>query len=88
MAPIAPGVFEPVAITNYQSISLNQNFVLDSIVGTLAYDGEREVTLFNGDQIEIGLDRQGPLTIDMTKTIETIAHTGLLINDDALKSSR
>ena len=88
MAPIAPGVFEPVAITNYQSISLNQNFVLDSIAGTLAYDGEREVTLFNGDRIEIGLDRQGPLTIDMTKTIETIAHTGLLINDDALKSGR
>ena len=83
MAPIAPGVFEPVAITNYQQISLNQNFVLDSIVGTLAYDGEREVTLFSGDRIEIGLDRQGPLTIDMAKTIETIAYTGLLINDDA-----
>ena len=88
MAPIAPGVFEPVAITNYQQISLNQNFVLDSIVGTLAYDGEREVTLFSGDRIEIGLDRQGPLTIDMAKTIETIAYTGLLINDDALKSDR
>ena len=62
--------------------------MLDRIVGTLAYDGEREVTLFSGDQIEIGLDRQGPLTIDMTKTIESIAHTGLLINEDALKSDR
>ena len=88
MAPIAPGLFEPIAITNCQPISLGENFVPESFVGTLAYDGEREVTLFSGDRIEIGLDRQGPLTIDMAKTIETIAYTGLLINDDALKSDR
>ena len=87
-APIAPGLFEPVAITNYQPISLNENFVLDNFVGTLAYDGEREITVFSGDRIEIALDRQGPRTIDMTKTIENIAYTGLLINDDALQSRR
>jgi len=54
----------------------------------LAYDGEREVTVFSGDRIEIALDRRGPRTIDMTKTIENIAHSGLLINDDTLQSGR
>ncbi|MCH2345225.1 MAG: hypothetical protein MK321_12085, partial [Pseudomonadales bacterium] len=86
--PIAPGLFEPVAITNYEPISINQKCVLDNSVGTLAYDGEREVTVFSGDRIEIALDRRGPRTIDMTKTIENIAHSGLLINDDTLQSGR
>ncbi len=88
MAPIAPGLFEPVAITNYEPISMNQKCVLDNSTGTLAYDGEREVTVFSGDRIEIALDRQGPRTIDMTKTIENIAYSDLLINDDALQSGR
>ncbi len=86
MAPIAPGVFEPVAITSYRPLSINQKSVVDNPVGTVAYDGEREVTLFSGDRVEITLDRQGPRTIDVAKTIEYIAYSGLLISDDTLQS--
>ena len=88
MAPIAPGLFEPVTITNYRPISINQKYMMDSSAGTLAYDGEREVTLSTGDRIEITLDRRGPRTIHVAKTIENIAHSGFLINDDTLQSSR
>ncbi|MEC8960717.1 MAG: NAD(+)/NADH kinase, partial [Pseudomonadota bacterium] len=88
MAPIAPGLFEPVTITNYQPISINQKYMMDSSAGTLAYDGEREVTLFSGDCVEITLDRRGPRTIDVAKTIENIAYSGLLTSDDTLQSSR
>jgi len=88
MAPIAPGLFEPVTITNYQPISINQKYMMDSSAGTLAYDGEREVTLFSGDCVEIKLDRRGPRTIDVAKTIETIAYSGLLTSNDTLQSSR
>ena len=88
MAPIAPGLFEPVAITNYQPISIDQKQMMDNFTGTLAYDGEREVTLFTGDRVEITLDRRGPRTIDVAKTIENIAHSGLLTSNDTLQSSR
>ena len=88
MAPIAPGLFEPVAITNYQPISIDQKQMMDNFTGTLAYDGEREVALFNGDRVEITLDRRGPRTIDVAKTIENIAHSGLLTSNDTLQSSR
>ena len=88
MAPIAPGLFEPVTITNYRPISINQKYMIDSSAGTLAYDGEREVTLSTGDRIEITLDRRGPRTIDVAKTIENIAYSGFLISDDTLQSSR
>ena len=88
MAPIAPGLFEPVAITNYEPISINQKCMLDNPLGTLAYDGEREVTVSTGDRIEITLDRRGPRTIDVAKTIENIAYSGFLISDDTLQSSR
>ena len=87
MAPIAPGLFEPVAITNYQPISIDQKQMMDNFAGTLAYDGEREVALFNGDRVEIKLDRQGPCTIDTAKTIEAIAHSGLLISNETLQSA-
>ena len=76
MAPIAPGLFEPVTITNYRPISINQKYMMDSSAGTLAYDGEREITLSTGDRIEITLDRRGPRTIDVAKTIENIAYSG------------
>ena len=88
MAPIAPGLFEPVTITNYRPISINQKYMMDSSAGTLAYDGEREVTLSTGDRIEITLDRRGPRTIVVAKTIENIAYSGFLISDDTLQSSR
>ena len=88
MAPIAPGLFEPVTITNYRPILINQKCVIDSSAGTLAYDGEREVTLFTGDRVEITLDRRGPRTIDVAKTIENIAYSGLLISDHTLLSNR
>ncbi|HIM88386.1 MAG TPA: hypothetical protein EYM51_07230 [Gammaproteobacteria bacterium] len=85
-APIAPGLFAPVAITGYRPISINQRCVLTTAAGTLAYDGEREVNLFDGDRVEIMLDRQGPRTVDIAKTVEQIAHAGILINSDALQS--
>ena len=60
--------------------------MLTTAAGTLAYDGEREVNLFDGDRVEIMLDRQGPRTVDIAKTVEQIAHAGILINSDALQS--
>ena len=60
--------------------------MIDSFVGTLAYDGEKEVTLFSGDRIEIRLDRRGPRTIDIAKTIAAIAYSDLLISVDTLQS--
>jgi hypothetical protein len=52
----------------------------------LAYDGEREVNLFNGDQVEITLDRQGPRTVDVAKTVQAIAHAEILIDNNTLQS--
>ncbi len=87
IAPIAPGLIESVAITSYRPISIGQRCMVDCSAGSLAYDGEREVALFNGDRVEITLDRQGPCTIDTAKTIEAIAHSGLLISDETLQST-
>ena len=86
MAPIAPGLFESVAIKGHRRISINQRSVLTTSAGTLAYDGEREVNLFNGDQVEITLDRQGPRTVDVAKTVQAIAHAEILIDNNTLQS--
>ena len=60
--------------------------MLTTSAGTLAYDGEREVNLFNGDQVEITLDRQGPRTVDVAKTVQAIAHAEILIDNNTLQS--
>ena len=46
--------------------------------GTLAFDGEREIELFDGDRVEITLDRSGPRSVDVPGTMRILGQQGFL----------
>lgn len=76
-AALAPGLVVPVRIAGYRRIEPGEVTRLEPGAGSLALDGEREVELGPGDEVEVRLD-EGPLTIDVEAAMREAARRGLL----------
>ena len=68
-APIAPGTYETIGIKNHQVISLDEQVVVEG-PGVLAFDGERDHVLTDGQTANLSIRRDGPWVINPAKTIE------------------
>ncbi|OAJ53012.1 ATP-NAD kinase [Paraburkholderia ginsengiterrae] len=69
LAPIAPGRVERVVMRACERFEIGAWRPLDAEHGTLAFDGEREIELQRGDRYEVALDWEGPLTVDVERTL-------------------
>jgi len=74
-APIAPGYYQDVGVTACQTLSLEQT-VRCVGPGTLAFDGERERTLKDGQEAKLTISRTGPRVLDVTATLHRAAEIG------------
>lgn len=77
-APIAPGLIEQVGINVVRSLVVGEPCRIRSRSGTVALDGEKEIEFTKNDIVEIGLDREGPLTVDVSKVMKKLAKKGRL----------
>jgi len=77
-APIAPGLIRNMPIGLVRPLQLGQQIRIDADYGTIALDGEREIEFTAGDNVCLSLDRDGPLTVDIRKTLELAADRGLM----------
>jgi hypothetical protein len=59
-------------------LPMGQPIRIDAPYGTIALDGEREIEFTARDNAWLSLDRNGPLTVDIRKTLELAAERGLL----------
>ncbi|PRY05137.1 ATP-NAD kinase family protein [Paraburkholderia sp. BL25I1N1] len=78
VAPIAPGRVERVLMRTCERVEVGVWRPLDTEHGTLAFDGEREIELERGDRYEIALDWEGPLTVDVERTLRFAASRQLV----------
>nr|WP_241023521.1 NAD(+)/NADH kinase [Paraburkholderia sp. Ac-20340] len=78
IAPIAPGRIERVTLRTCQRLEVGMALPLDAGHGTLAFDGEREIEPSRGDRYEVSLDWQGPLTVDVARTLRYAASHQLM----------
>lgn len=67
-APIAPGLYHDVEVSNSTPLSPGSAVVLDG-PGVLAFDGERDVVLAPGQQVTVSLNNDGPWVIDPTAAL-------------------
>jgi predicted polyphosphate/ATP-dependent NAD kinase len=74
-APIAPGLYENVTVTACQELKLEQTVRCQG-PGTLAFDGERERTLKDGQAAKLTISRSGPRVVDVTATLHRAAEIG------------
>ncbi len=68
-APIAPGTFETVQIRNHRKLVLNEPVTISG-PGVLAFDGERDYVLSEGENAIATILREGPWVINTQKAMD------------------
>jgi len=68
-APIAPGLVHWVPIKSYRIFEPNDPMALQKSHCMIALDGEREITVTEGDKISIKLSYDGPRVINLKETL-------------------
>jgi len=82
-AAIAPGLVETVHISQYRLLSVGAQVPVAYVPSILALDGEREVSLRQGEDVALALTDRGPLQIDVNKTLQLAAQRGLPVKVNA-----
>jgi hypothetical protein len=76
-AAIAPGMFADVPICGVCEMAPGEIFNIETSPGLIALDGEREVEIPAGSHASIRLNIDGPMVIDVDKTLALARTEGL-----------
>jgi len=79
--PLSPGLYGDVNLSKVERLELGQSYqqTYRSIdPGILAFDGDRSISLEEGDNVEITIRRDGPWIIYPEKILHIAAQSGLL----------
>lgn len=79
MAPIAPGLIEPVGVERVETMSFDTPTTLTVPAGAIAMDGEREVTFSEKDEVTVTLRDAAFRTIDVPACMAHAAASGHLV---------
>jgi predicted polyphosphate/ATP-dependent NAD kinase len=85
-APIAPGLVSTVNVLEYQTFDQTSSLPIKKTPSTIALDGEREVVLPAGEKMSVRFNPQGPLVVDLARTLEEAAKAGLMSSKEPLQS--
>lgn len=72
-APIGPGMVPEVPVAEWAVLRPGERRLIDQRPGTLALDGEREVTLLPGMKVEVVLNLEGPRVVDVAHVLRLLA---------------
>ncbi len=78
LAPIAPGMVRTVPIADWQPLVADEPVLVQADGGTVALDGERELTFDSGDRVRITLRENAFPTVDVARCMQLAATLGLL----------
>lgn len=74
-APIAPGHYQSIGVRSVRRIDFGEPVELEGR-GALAFDGERERVLRQGQRATLSVERDGPFVIDIDRVLERAAKEG------------
>lgn len=78
IAPTAPGIVREIPIKKSALVAWGETVVLQSLPGTIALDGEREIELLSAaTEISVTLNPMGPRVVDIPAAINAGARAGL-----------
>lgn len=79
-APIAPGLIASVGVKRCLALADGESRKLSHDTGVVALDGEREIVLEPGSPRWVRYRLQGPRVVNLEKTLEFAARSGVLSN--------
>lgn len=79
LAPIAPGLIEPVFVQSVETMEEGSCLPLTVTAGSIAFDGEREVTFSEKDNVHVTLRNAAFRTIDVSACMAFAANTGSFV---------
>lgn len=77
-APVAPGVVEKVFVSEQRIMNAGEEVEIATAPSVLALDGEREVEVLRGQHALIRLAKEGPLVVDIRRTMYSAMKRGIL----------
>jgi len=77
-APIGPGLVAEVGVAAIEELLPGRTIPLRTGIGTIAFDGERELEISAGEGLVATLAAEGPYTIDVPRTLSWAAANGAL----------
>jgi predicted polyphosphate/ATP-dependent NAD kinase len=81
LAPIAPGIVAPVNVASYRSLAAGDEVRLcQPRPCTLAFDGEREVSLAAHEEVHVKFVADGPKVVDVRRTMAIAAQSGVFVS--------
>jgi predicted polyphosphate/ATP-dependent NAD kinase len=82
-APIAPGMVRPVAVASWRRMVADEPIAATLAAGTVALDGERELSFDAGDRVAFTLRERAFNTLDVARCMACAARDGLLRSSPA-----
>ena len=75
LVPISPGLYTQIGIDASRPIALDEEVVIEG-PGLLAFDGDRERELAEGQKARVTVERNGPWVIDVPSALREAAQRG------------
>lgn len=69
-APIAPGMIHDIRVADWELMSPNAVFPIETSKGTIALDGEREIELLPRRSAQVSLRIDGPWVVDFDRALK------------------
>jgi len=79
LVPISPGLYRTAYVKGVRRLDLGKSVRLEG-PGLLEFDGDREIVLAPGEVAEARVVRDGPLVIEVAKTLSLAAERGLYLD--------
>ncbi|MGE3831931.1 MAG: ATP-NAD kinase family protein [Parvibaculaceae bacterium] len=78
LVPLAPGHLRPVGIASWRRFKADEPYTPETRAGSIALDGEREISFSEHDRVTITLEENAFRTVDTGPVMDYAAKQGLL----------
>jgi len=81
-APLAPGLLTSVPVRSVRWLAVGDQGTINSAPAVLALDGEREMPIRVGEQIEVQLSQDGPRVVDIGAAVQAATQAGVFVSQE------
>jgi predicted polyphosphate/ATP-dependent NAD kinase len=78
LAPVGPGLISRVYTREYRLLSLGEEVLLTPAACTIAVDGERQMEVYQRQEVRVRLSKRGPRVVDVKKCMQEAGRLGVL----------